>query len=153
MTPAERLWADYCATTGHSGPLPEVDRFGDSPQLADELLALVLAGTKRATCGLLRDYSGTPPPVGEHWIITDGQGVPRAVIRTTRTEVRPIRDVPASFARREGEGDLSLAWWKREHDAFFTRQAAREGFVYSDAMPGVMEDLERVWPLPDTPSR
>ena len=152
MTP-ERLWASYCAATGHSGPLPEVDTFGDTPELRDDLLALVLAGTKRATCGLLRDYGGMPPPVGEHTIITDGSDVPRAIIRTTRTEIRPIRDVPASFARREGEGDLTLDWWKREHDAFFTRQAAREGFTYSDAMPGVMEDFELVWPLPDIPSR
>jgi uncharacterized protein YhfF len=33
--------------------------FGDSPALADELLALVLAGRKTATCAALRDYAGT----------------------------------------------------------------------------------------------
>ena len=38
--------------------------FGDSPGLADELLALVLMGKKTATCGALRDYiaDGTPIP-------------------------------------------------------------------------------------------
>jgi uncharacterized protein YhfF len=30
--------------------------FGDSPAMADELLALVLAGTKTATCGARRDF-------------------------------------------------------------------------------------------------
>ena len=30
--------------------------FGDTPQMADALLALVLAGTKTATCGALRDF-------------------------------------------------------------------------------------------------
>ena len=32
-------------------------QFGDSPELADELLALVLAGAKTATCGALRDFN------------------------------------------------------------------------------------------------
>ena len=30
--------------------------FGDTPELKDSLLALVLAGKKTATCGALRDY-------------------------------------------------------------------------------------------------
>jgi uncharacterized protein YhfF len=36
----------------------ELERFafGDSPQMADALLALVLAGTKTATCSALAAY-------------------------------------------------------------------------------------------------
>ena len=32
-------------------------QFGDSPELADELLALVLSGAKTATCGAMRDFN------------------------------------------------------------------------------------------------
>jgi uncharacterized protein YhfF len=46
----------YQRATG--APLP-ADRFafGSNPQLADELAALVVAGTKRATSSLLADYT------------------------------------------------------------------------------------------------
>ncbi|OAT33655.1 hypothetical protein M975_1016 [Buttiauxella brennerae ATCC 51605] len=46
-------------------------------------------------------------------------------------------DVTEEFARKEGEGDLSLEYWRREHKAFFTR----EGF-YSDDMELVAEEFE-----------
>ena len=146
MTP-DALWTAYCTATGHSGSPRGTDWFGDDPVMADTLLALVMDGTKRATCGLARDYADEPLPArGDHWIITDGARVPRCIIRTTRVELVPIREVTPEFAAIEGEGDGSLDYWKREHDAFFTRQAAREGFSYSDAMIGVCEQFECVWP-------
>jgi uncharacterized protein YhfF len=37
--------------------------FGDSPALADELAALVIAGKKRGTCGSLASYQQEQPPV------------------------------------------------------------------------------------------
>ena len=37
--------------------------FGDSPELADELLSLVLAGKKTATCGALREYGEGREPM------------------------------------------------------------------------------------------
>ncbi|MDB5623019.1 MAG: hypothetical protein JWR39_1582, partial [Devosia sp.] len=40
-------------------------RFGDSPELADELLALVLAGRKTAICGALRDFGPGKEPMPE----------------------------------------------------------------------------------------
>ena len=51
--------------------------FGDSPELADSLLALVLAGKKTATCGALRDFGGEGEPmpqVGRRDIVRNGQG-------------------------------------------------------------------------------
>ncbi len=45
-------------------PIP-ADAFGDSPELADELLALVLAGTKTATCSSVWEWEaeGEAPPI------------------------------------------------------------------------------------------
>ena len=51
--------------------------FGDSPELADRLLALVLAGKKTATCGALRDFGqdGEPmPEVGRRDVVLNGAG-------------------------------------------------------------------------------
>ena len=59
--------------------------FGDTPALADELLALVLAGRKTATCSAARD--GKQTEVGRRWVVRDGAGRPRVVIETT--EITP----------------------------------------------------------------
>ena len=144
---AQDLWDAYCSATGYSGLLVDIDQFGDTPELADELLALVLNNTKRATCCLARDFSTqTGPKPGDRWIITDGAGRAACIIKTTQVELVRICDVTEDFAFLEGEGDKTLAYWKREHDAYFTRQAAREGFTYDDKMLGVCEAFEKVWP-------
>jgi uncharacterized protein YhfF len=98
----------------------ETFSFGDSPELADELLALVLSGTKRATCwaesqGLLS------AEVGKAMVVLDGQGVPRAVVRTIELTKRRFDEVDAAFAHDEGEGDRSLPYWREAHRRYFTR--------------------------------
>jgi uncharacterized protein YhfF len=87
-----------------------------SPQIADRLLDLYLAGTKTAGSGLVEDYLTARDPlpkVGDHWIFLDSGGRPRCILRTSRVEMRVFRDVPERIAVAEGEGDLSLAYWKR----------------------------------------
>ncbi|TPM40150.1 ASCH domain-containing protein [Mesorhizobium sp. B2-3-4] len=98
-------------------------RFGDSPELADELLALVLSGRKTATCGALRDYGGAEPvpEVGRRDVVLDGNGRRAAVIETVEAIVRRFDEVDADFARDEGEGDLSYDYWRDAHRAYFER--------------------------------
>jgi uncharacterized protein YhfF len=99
--------------------------FGDNPALADELLTLVLSGRKTATCGALRDYAsgaGDPMPVvGRRDVVLDGQGRRAAVIETVEITVRRFEEVDDAFARDEGEGDLTLADWRRDHETYFKR--------------------------------
>jgi uncharacterized protein YhfF len=94
--------------------------FGDSPALADELLELVLKGTKTATCST-EDEPNTSK-AGERWIVLDGRGMPRCVIQTLEVTYRRYREVDAAFAREEGEGDRSLAYWRQAHREYFGRQ-------------------------------
>lgn len=98
--------------------------FGDSPALADELLALVLAGKKTATCGALRDFGPGKealPEVGRRDVVLDGQGLRAAVIETLEVNIRRFDEVDAGFARDEGEGDLSLDGWRAGHQRYFER--------------------------------
>lgn len=96
--------------------------FGDTPELADELLALILAGSKTATCwNAVHGIRGTE--VGKCWVVLDGAGAPRAVLRTTEVTQRRFNEMDADFAATEGEGDLSLAYWRRAHQDFFTRES------------------------------
>lgn len=120
---------------------PDAFQFGDSPEMADELCSLVLTGRKRATTSWPVDPS---IEVGTLNVILDGAGEPAALIRYTLVEQIKFRDVPADFAAAEGEGDLSLDYWRREHWEFFTRVAEDEPFTEDSVVQ--CERFEVVWP-------
>ena len=98
--------------------------FGDSPELADELLALVLAGIKRATCNSIADAEARNlmPKLGEINVVLDGAGRPACSIETTGVDLMRFCEVDAAFAAAEGEGDGSLAYWRAAHQGYFQRQ-------------------------------
>lgn len=149
MTPEQHAaWSRFCAETGHSGEPAYVGPFGDGPELADELLALILEDRKRSTCALAGWYDRqglAHPRPGDLSLILDGGGRPRCVIRTTAAEVRPFHTGDAAFAAAEGEGDGSFAYWHGAHLDFFGREGEREGFVFTEDMPAIFEHFERVW--------
>jgi uncharacterized protein YhfF len=98
--------------------------FGDSPKMANELLALAIAGIKTATCGALRDYppgSKEMPVVGRRDVIMDGDGWSGAVIETLEVTIRRFDEVDEAFAHDEGEGCRTLADWRQGHQAYFER--------------------------------
>ena len=103
--------------------LPELESFsfGDSPELADELLELVLVGKKTATCWAATE-GDKGVAVGKRWIVKDGQGRASAILETVELKQRRFGDVDAAFAHDEGEGDRSLDDWRRMHTAYFTRR-------------------------------
>ncbi len=120
---------------------PPAWAFGDSPELADELLDLVLAGTKTATAELVGSYqdAGEPlPAVGDLSIVLDGTGVPRALLRTTTVDVVPFASVTAEHARLEGEGDRTLVSWREEHERYWRRNLPA-GTEFSDDLAVVCE--------------
>ncbi|MGB6398980.1 MAG: ASCH domain-containing protein [Bradyrhizobium sp.] len=85
----------------------ETFSFGDNSDLANRLLELVLSGTKRATCwaesqGLLS------AEIGKLMVVLDGQGAPKAVLKTIELTKRRFDEVDEAFAYDEGEGDRSL---------------------------------------------
>ncbi|MCB2115006.1 MAG: ASCH domain-containing protein [Rhodobacteraceae bacterium] len=97
--------------------------FGDSREMCEELLALVRAGKKRATCGALRDFQegGEPPPVpGRRDIALNWDGIPALVIETVDVTIKRFCDMDADFALAEGEND-TLAGWREGHRAYFER--------------------------------
>lgn len=115
--------------------------FGDTPALADALLALVLCGRKTATCWAAADGQQTEP--GRRSVVCDGSGRPRAIVETVSLRRIPFNAVSEDFARKEGEGDLSLCYWRQEHRRFF------EGLgLYSDTMDLWCEEFEVVHVFP-----
>ena len=74
--------------------------FGDSPELADELLGLMLIGKKTATCWAASE-GDKGVVVGKRWIVKDGQGRPSAVLETIEVMRRRFgRSTPPSLTTR-----------------------------------------------------
>lgn len=122
---------------------PPAWAFGATPEQADELLELVLAGTKTATASALWDYEAEGedlPTEGTLGIVTDGEGRPRALVVTSRVRTVPFDEVDAEHAKAEGEGDRSLEFWRRVHEDFFTQHASHDRGFAAD-MPVVLEEL------------
>ena len=131
--------------------LPEVGPFGDTPALADQLLGLVLDGRKRATSTLLAEFAAEGQDVvrvGDHWIVTDAAGAPRAILRTTETRIGPFLSVDEAFAFDEGEDDRSRESWIREHRRYWTRRCAHLGIPWTEDAEILFERFEVVHPLP-----
>lgn len=146
---AARAWADELIAGGVPLDLRRVESwcFGGDAALADDLLAQVIAGTKRATTGSTwaLDAERAPyPMVGGHSIVTTFAGEPRVLLETTRVEILRFADVDAEFAAVEGEGDGSLAYWRRVHIDYFTQECAALGRTFTEDMPVVCERFKVV---------
>jgi uncharacterized protein YhfF len=98
----------------------ETFSFGDSPELADELGALVLEGRKTATCWPVSQ--GELTTLGKRMVMLDGSGRPRAVLETVELTQRCFSEVDAAFAHDEGEGERTLEWWRNAHRNYFGRR-------------------------------
>ncbi|WP_313111288.1 ASCH domain-containing protein [Pseudescherichia sp.] len=133
MNTLERLKAKY--------PQAPAWAIGDSAELANVLADLVVKGKKTASCGSLASYQAdsASPAVGSYHIILNGQQDPVCVIRITSLRLVRFCDVDEAFARKEGEGDLSLTYWRIEHQRFFTQAGS-----FSEEMELVAEEFEVV---------
>jgi uncharacterized protein YhfF/ribosomal protein S18 acetylase RimI-like enzyme len=107
----------------------------------NRLLALVKTGLKRATSSA-RDLYGPDeekPFAGSVSLITYGNGLPGCIIETEEVLHRNFLTVTEEEARLEGEGDLSLAYWRREHEKHFRREYAQWEKTFSFHIPIVYE--------------
>lgn len=144
------FWAQAStAVAGLPDQPPLAWAFGAEPDEADALLALVLAGVKTATSSWLRDYSvaGEPlPEAGDLSVVLDGAGIPRALLVTTEVTVTRFDQVDAAHAHAEGEGDRTLASWRRERERFW-RAHSVDGRGFSAELPVVCERFRLLYPV------
>ena len=67
-------------------------------------------------------------------IVLGGDGSPRCLIDVDEVTVKPYREVDEVFAKDEGEGDLSLSYWREAHWDLFTRESKIEGYEVHEEM-------------------
>jgi uncharacterized protein YhfF len=147
----EAYWQTYLATRSNDATVDEIyvaERFGDSPQLANELARLVLAGIKTATCSALWEWEAEGsdlPKVGLKTIVLDGEDRPLCIIETSEVTIRAFCEVDAQFAYDEGEEERSLASWQREHWKYFSRVLPQIDREPTQEMPLVCERFRVIY--------
>jgi uncharacterized protein YhfF len=125
--------------------------WGDGPAMADELGALIVQGTKTATCSALWEWEaeGNPiPEVGYLTIALDGGREPLCIVETLEISIRKYNEVEADFAHDEGEGDLSLDYWREAHRNYFSRVLHKAGKEFSEEMSLVCERFRVIYEHP-----
>lgn len=143
------LWEAFARTQDVAPTHYDVWYFGDSEELARELLQLVLDGKKTATCGLLWDMGApeSPMPIeGGFSVVTDFHGTPRVILQSTEVRTLPFGQIDAKFALEEGEGTAEE--WRAGHWEFFTRRCEVLGKKADDSMPVVCERFRVVFSAP-----
>jgi uncharacterized protein YhfF len=147
------LTLEVIAQSGYRGRMPSAPFwFGDSNTLCLQLTSLVCAGVKTATASLLWEWQAereTPPEPGTIYALLEWQNQFRAIIETSRVQVLPFGEVTAEFAALEGEGDLSLEYWRRVHWPFFHRVCEQIGRTPAQDMPIVCQQFVVSY-IPDT---
>lgn len=116
--------------------------FGNSPQMADELLELVLAGKKTATVSVILE--GEPQPkIGDISLVLNGRGEPACTIRTTHLETLRFCDLTWEMVRQEGE-DETFEQWITGNRGYWTQDAARRGYTFTEETMMTFEQFEVV---------
>ena len=127
----QNFWANFCEKSGVDVETQyQVWYFGLGCEDALELCELVLQGKKTATASLVLEYENAPedaPVIDGYSVVTDYDGEPKCVLRTTEIRVIPFAEVDAKFAFDEGEGDQSLDYWRKVHWDYFSRRCAEIG--------------------------
>ena len=146
-----KFWQDFCAVNAdvNADEPYQVWYFGNTSEMAKELVTLVLEGVKTATASLFWEYENQPedePIVGGYSIVTDYEGVPQCVLRTTELRILAFNEVDEKFAFDEGEGDQSLDYWRAVHWDYFSRRCAEIHREPSRTMPVNCERLELLYP-------
>lgn len=116
--------------------------------MADELGALIVGEIKTGTCSALWEWEaeGNPiPEAGYITIVLDGRGEPLCIIETVEVSVRKYNEVDADFARQEGEGNLSLDYWREAHRNYFSRVLRKIGKEFSEKLPLVCERFRVIY--------
>lgn len=145
------FWEQFKKSTGTQSAKNEdfeIDEYGDSPELADQLVNLILEGKKTATCCSQFEYEYDKealPKVCEKRIVVDGRGNPVCIVEIVEVSIIPFCEVDEKFAHEEGEGDRSLEYWRRGHWNYFSRVLPRIGGEAKEDMNLVCERFKVVY--------
>lgn len=146
---SNEFWNEYKEKAGLPADVTYLESFHFelTEKWANELLRLVLDGVKKATSSSVHAYElqgDRMPEVGDYSIVTDWDGNPRCVIKTTNIRILPFKDITYDICKLEGEDDC-LESWQKGHEHFFTEEGKELGYTFTEDMPVIFEEFEVVY--------
>ncbi len=122
---------------------PPAFSVGDTAPDADTFCADVLAGKRTAVCAYAPGYVSAGvayPQIGDLGILCDGQGVPRALLRTSKVRILPFEKVSVDLATAVGENKIVA--WRASYVSAFTAEAHELGGQFAETDDIVFEFFE-----------
>jgi len=160
LSKTETFWQRYLSTLSEeeqkNAPTYGVDQFADTPEAATAVGKLVRDGVKTTTSSLVwgLEQIGEPlPSVGKIELIVDGDGDPLCIIELMEVAIKPFNAVDEQFAFEYGEGDRTLAFWRRDNWEFLSRWCVAIGCTPSETMPLVFQRFRVLYPPNNTTKR
>jgi uncharacterized protein YhfF len=118
--------------------IPNHFYFCDNEHDANTCAELVVQNIKQATAPSIwwYEYHNEPMPKAWHFIYRNRIGMVRQkpLLKVTELEQIRFKDVGEAFAYTEGEGDRSLAYWRKVHRAYYTREMEKAGARFNENM-------------------
>ncbi|MRI00924.1 ASCH domain-containing protein [Kriegella sp. EG-1] len=149
-TSANNMWGDYLKNhledVFHEAP--KTIHFCDNEHDANQCAQLVKDGIKKATTDSLLGLqyrNESLPKIGDFTVVTNWAGEAQCIIETTKVVLKPFFSIDEEYAEIEGEGDKSLAYWKKTHWDYYTRELAKFERVPRESMIVVCQYFTKVF--------
>lgn len=116
--------------------------------LIDQLAELTVKNIKTATASAYELYAvdNYPlPQVNDFNIILNSKDEAVCITKTTKVSIVPFLEVSEEHAFKEGEGDKSLEYWRKEHISFFTEGYKEGNLEFHENIPVVCEEFQVVY--------
>ena len=152
-SPVTDLWQSCQAKLGKNpqGDFYRVRTFGREKEMSGRMLHFIETGEKTVTFTLPATYTGdknATPVVGGYSVVTELDGKPRFILRTTAIKTLPYAAVTEEDAQYEGPGVRTQEAWRRVHWAFFTDSLKPLNKTPAEDMPVTVERFEVVCKAP-----
>ncbi len=153
---AQLFWENFLASLSPSQYQHMVSRkryadfFCANESDANHCAHLVNIGQKTATSSLKKAYEiegEALPQIGNLQIVTLWNKQPVCIIETVDIQEIPFSGITQNFAKLEGEGDLSLAFWRKVHHDFFTEACKNYGISFDENMLIICEQFKKIYPI------
>lgn len=163
---AKEMWNEYRIINKEAN---DYEAWSFATSEGDSLARLVLDGIKTATSSLYERYKKDDtmfpqleayklsqqdidynepnlPKINAYNVILNGNGEAVCITRTTKVIVIPFNKVDSLHAEKEGDGERTLEYWQKVHEAFFREETTLMGIEFTEEMLILCEEFELVYP-------
>lgn len=142
---AQEMWEKFCETSGVKHNRYDAWCYGVQ---SDELAELTKQGIKTATASayIFYELENEPlPKAGDYSVVLNQKGEAVCIIQISKVAVLPFSRVSVEHAYKEGEGDRTLAYWRKVHKEFFRQELAAIQQEFNEGLLVVCEEFTVVF--------